>query len=62
MSSFGGRLWYPHAVLADEGICQHDEFAHDGCERDFGFLADCSETFVKGREIGVYPAAERAAM
>ena len=53
----GGRLGLPEAILAEQGIEQADELAHDGDEDDLVRLAAGREAFVKG--LGGGFAADR---
>ena len=44
----GGRLGLPEAILAEQGVEQADELAHDGDEGDLVRLAAGEESFVEG--------------
>ena len=44
----GGRLGLPETILAEQGVEQADELAHDGDEGDLGRLAAGEESFVEG--------------
>lgn len=36
LSSLG---WHPETVFLDQGVCEDDEFSHDGSEGDLGLFS-----------------------
>ena len=42
----------PEAVVADEGVCEHDELSHDGGEGDFGSLSLGEQAVIEGLDPG----------
>src|SRR5262249_8591686 len=52
-SSMFWRLRLPHSILADQGVCEDDEFSGDGDESDLGRLSAGCETLIEGLQVGV---------
>src|SRR4029077_17105607 len=53
MSSVYCGIWHPGSIGADKCICEDDELAGDGDDRDLAVLTICFEAQVYGPHIGI---------
>lgn len=44
---------YPVGVFLEQSAGEHQELAHEGCDRELGGFSGCGETLIEFLEIGV---------
>lgn len=49
-------FWLPETVLADEGVGQNQQLAHDGDEGDLGLFSGGAQASIEGSEVVIAAA------